>query len=179
MNENENDFGTLRQFLKFKGHETPPPGYFNNFSGDVISRIRAGEGGGFSAEAPWLLKLLQVFEFKPAFAGAFASALFLLLVFGFVYADRPESAPQPLLQASVQQSNSFAAATPAALAQPAEPTGITCRIPMLACQERKLEPWPGRMWTGYSDQSSWKLSGLRRNTAPPAHGWTTPGPASR
>ncbi len=124
MNENENDFGTLRQFLKFKGHETPPPGYFNNFSGDVISRIRAGEGGGFSAEAPWLLKLLQVFEFKPAFAGAFASALFLLLVFGFVYADRPESAPQPLLQASVQQSNSFAAATPAALAQPAEPTGI-------------------------------------------------------
>jgi len=124
MNENENDFGTVRHFLKLKGHETPPPGYFNNFSSNVISRIRAGEGDSFSAEAPWLLKLLQLFEFKPAFAGAFASALFLLLVFGFVYADRPESAPQPLLPASVQQSNSFAAATPAALAHPAETTGI-------------------------------------------------------
>jgi len=126
MNENEQDFGTLQQFLKLKRHEMPPPGYFNNFSGEVIARIRdGGKAGEFSAEAPWLLKLLQLFEFKPAFAGAFASALFLLLVFGFVFADRPESAPQPLLQASVQQSNSFAAATPVALAQPADTTGIT------------------------------------------------------
>jgi hypothetical protein len=125
MNENENHFGTLRQFLKLKRYEIPPPGYFNNFSGEVIARIREdGKAGEFSAEAPWLLKLLQLFEFKPAFAGAFASALFLLLVFGFVFADRPESAPQPLLQASVQPSNSFAAAAPVTMTQPADTTGI-------------------------------------------------------
>jgi hypothetical protein len=126
MNENENDFGTLRQFLKLKRHESPPPGYFNNFSNEVIARIREGESGesGYFSEAPWLLKFLQLFEFKPAFAGAFASALFLLLVFGFVFADRPESSPEPLLQPSAQPSNSFAAVTPIALAQPAETTGI-------------------------------------------------------
>ena len=126
MNENENDFGALRQLLKLKRHEIPPPGYFNNFSGEVIARIREGRAGeaGYFSEASWLLKFLQLFEFKPAFAGAFASALFLLLVFGFVFADRPESSPQPFLQASVQPSSSFAAATPVALAQPAENTGI-------------------------------------------------------
>lgn len=125
MNANENDFGTLRQFLKLKRHEIPPPGYFNNFSGEVIARIReGGKTREISAETPWLLKLLQLFEFKPAFAGAFASGLFLLLVFGFVFADRPESSPQPLLSASAPQSNSFASASPVALAQPAENTGL-------------------------------------------------------
>ena len=102
-----------------------PPGYFNNFSSEVMARIRdGGKAGEISAEAPWLMKLLQLFEFKPAFAGAFASALFLLLVFGFVFADRPESSPQPLLSVSAPQSTSFAAATPVALAQTADNTGI-------------------------------------------------------
>ena len=124
MNENENDFDTLRQFLKLKRHETPPPGYFNSFSGQVIACIRAGEAREYSSEASWLLKLLQAFEFKPAFAGAFASALCLLLVFGIVYAERPDSAPQPFLQNFEQPSGSFATVTPAALAQSADSTGI-------------------------------------------------------
>jgi hypothetical protein len=126
MNENEQDFGTLRQFLKLKRHETPPPGYFNHFSGEVIARIRENNSGEerIFSEAPWLLKFLQLFEFKPAFAGAFASALFLLLAFGFVFADRPETAPQPLLQNAGQPSSSFASATPVALSQSTESSGI-------------------------------------------------------
>jgi hypothetical protein len=126
MNENEQDFGTLRQFLKLKRHETPPPGYFNHFSSEVIARIRENNSGEerIFSEAPWLLKFLQLFEFKPAFAGAFASALFLLLAFGFVFADRPETAPQPLLQNAGQPSSSFASATPVALSQSTESSGI-------------------------------------------------------
>jgi hypothetical protein len=131
MNENENNFDELRQFLKLKRQETPPPGYFNNFSSQIITNIRAGQSGkqhsnadDYFSEAPWLLKLLQIFEFKPAFAGAFASALFLVLVFGIVYADRTDSNVQPILQAAGQPAGSFAAVTPTALAQPADSTGI-------------------------------------------------------
>jgi hypothetical protein len=117
--------------LKLKRHETPPPGYFNSFSGQVVARIRAGEGRAaqtddqkYFSEAPWLLKLLQAFEFKPAFAGAFASALCLVLVFGIVYAERPDSAPQPLLKTSEPASGAFAAVSPDALPQTADTMGI-------------------------------------------------------
>jgi hypothetical protein len=131
MNENENNFESLRRLLSLKRQETPPPGYFNNFSGQVIARLRAGEGRAsrtatdeYFSEAPWLLKLLQAFELKPAFAGAFASALCLLLVFGIVYAERPDSSPQTLLQTSGQSFGSFAAVTPAALPGTEDSTGI-------------------------------------------------------
>src|SRR5271167_3202673 len=123
MNENENNFESLRRLLAQKRHETPPPGYFNNFSGQITARIRAGEArtspAANSSEASWLLKLLQACEFKPAFAGAFASALSLLLVFGIIYAERPDSGPQPILQTSEQSLGSFASMSPAALSQPA------------------------------------------------------------
>ncbi len=88
MNENENNFEPLRRLLAFKNRETPPPGYFDNFSTQVVNRIRVGRSHGrtkareeFFSEAPWLLKFIQIFESRPAFAGAFAAALCLVLVF--------------------------------------------------------------------------------------------------
>src|SRR5271156_1163062 len=102
MNENENNFELLRRLLAFKNRETPPPGYFNDFSAQVVARIRAGETN--ESSGAWFSKLLQAFEFKPAFAGAFASALCLVLVFGIVYAQRPDTVPQPLLTPSTQVS---------------------------------------------------------------------------
>ena len=122
MNENENNFESLRRLLAQKRHETPPPGYFNSFSGQIIARIRAGEARGAlsnnSSETSWFVKLLQAFELKPAFAGAFASALSLLLVLGIVYAERPDSGPQPILQTADQSIGSFASMSPAAISQP-------------------------------------------------------------
>ena len=115
MNENENNFESLRRLLALKRHETPPPGYFENFSGEVMARIRAGDAGqteSASGQLPWLFRLLTAFEAKPAFAGAFASALCLLLVFGIVYAERPDVvAQQPLLQ-TAEVSSPLAMATP-------------------------------------------------------------------
>jgi hypothetical protein len=107
MNENENNFESLRRLLTLKRYEIPPPGYFNNFSGAVISRISAGETS--ESVGDWFSKLLQIFEFKPAFAGAFASALVVLLVFGIIFAERPDSAQQPLLQAMTMTQNSGSA----------------------------------------------------------------------
>jgi len=123
MNENENNFESLRRILAFKNRETPPPGYFNKFSGHVISRIRAGEAREpvtaaeqLFAEAPWLVKFLQIFEAKPAFAGAFAGALCLVLVFGIIFAERPDaSAPQPLLQTAEAAPAPLTDVSPAAL----------------------------------------------------------------
>ena len=92
MNEENSNFEPLVKLLALKRHEVPPPGYFNSFSSQVVERIRhnesaRGEGflGTLFAEAPWLLKFVRIFETRPAIAGTFASALFLLLVGGIVY----------------------------------------------------------------------------------------------
>jgi hypothetical protein len=130
MNENENNFESLRRLLALKRHETPPPGYFANFSAAVTARIRAGDARRTASvpdrladELPWLFRLMSAFEAKPAFAGAFASALCLLLLIGIVYAERPSDVePQPILQATLDTSP-LAVATPVNLSsQPAEQT---------------------------------------------------------
>ena len=127
MNENENNFESLRQLLALKRHEIPPPGYFENFSAEVTARIRSGEarrGESISErlpqELPWLFRLLSAFESKPAFAGVFAFSLCLLLVGGIVYAERPDAAPQALLQTD-QVGSQLAVSTPASFgSMPAE-----------------------------------------------------------
>ena len=103
MNESENNFESLRRLLALKRHEIPPPGYFNGFSGQVLSRIRAGETAGSweTAGSSWLLKFLQVFEAKPAFVGSFACSLCLLLLLGIVYAERPDATLKTSFLASV------------------------------------------------------------------------------
>ena len=94
MNEPDANFEPLCRLLTLKKYEVPPPGYFNNFSDQVITQIRLGESVKDSSwltrlfvEAPWLLKFFRTFEAKPAYAGTFASVLFLLLVTGIVYSD--------------------------------------------------------------------------------------------
>ncbi|MGH7951395.1 MAG: hypothetical protein ACREFE_05690 [Limisphaerales bacterium] len=118
MNDNENNFEALRQLLALKRHEIPPPGYFDHFSAEVISRIRAGDGG--ETTGSWFSKLLQAFEFKPAFAGAFASALLLLLVFGIVYAGNPDGSLQTILQPQTDNG-----APQLAVTSPATSTALT------------------------------------------------------
>jgi hypothetical protein len=127
MKENENNFESLRQLLALKRHETPPPGYFENFSAEVRARIRAGDAGqteSVSKRLPWLLRMLVTFETKPAFVGAFASALCMLLVIGIVFAERPDSVTQPLLTPTAQAAPGgilVADATPSAADLNAQP----------------------------------------------------------
>ena len=99
MSENENDFEALRRLLALKRHEIPPPGYFEDFSSGVIGRIRMSEA---ARELPWLLRLLQAFEAKPAYPVALASALCTLLLFGIVSVEQ-----SPVLASnSIYPSNS-------------------------------------------------------------------------
>jgi hypothetical protein len=126
MNESENNFKELKRLLKLKRHELPPPGFFNNFSDEVIARIREGEGssagsvvGQLNEHAPWLVRFLRIFEAKPAIIGGFATSLCLLLLFGVVLAERSESGPQNFMTASSGQAD--AAVSSPALAAPATP----------------------------------------------------------
>jgi hypothetical protein len=142
MIENENNFESLRRLLVLKRHETPPPGYFNYFSSQVLHRIRAGDTGASAnwledlfGQAPWAEKLWQVFVVKPVFASAFAGALCLLLFLGIVYAERPEITPQPFLQTAAATTASFAAVSPVSLSQPVDQTGIVSSTsPVLSLQ---------------------------------------------
>jgi hypothetical protein len=129
MNENENNFESLGHLLALKRREIPPPGYFNNFSRQVLQRINAGDPGTSAnwvedlfGQAPWLSKLLHAFDAKPVFAGGFAGTLCLLLFFGIVYAERPDLTQQPLLQ--VADSSASLAVSPTALTQSADTIGI-------------------------------------------------------
>jgi hypothetical protein len=146
MSENDNNFEALRRLLVLKRYETPPPGYFNSFSSQVIKRIGAGEAGRADNwmeelfnHAPWLEKLVRAFEVKPVFAGAFAGALCLLLLVGIVYSERPDVASQPDLQTAVATASAgvpatMAAAAPA-LSQPAGQMGIVSSTnPVLSLQ---------------------------------------------
>ena len=89
-----------------------------------MMRIRAGEARQSASDISWLSRLLSAFEFKPAFAGAFASALCLVLAFGIFYAEQPDGTAQSQLQASGQSDGSFATALPASLSQNADSFGI-------------------------------------------------------
>src|SRR5581483_3316779 len=53
---------------------------------------------------PWLLRFLQMFEAKPAFASSFASALCLLLLFGIVYAEQSDQSSSSLLPTTALSS---------------------------------------------------------------------------
>ena len=106
MKENDNNFTDLIRLLALKRHETPPPGFYNRLSGEVIARIREGRNaqgdaaGRWLDEAPWLLRILETLQGKPLFAGSFASALFLVIVLGVAYAEHGESTALPLMQLS-------------------------------------------------------------------------------
>ena len=95
MSQDTENFEQLRRLLALKRHEQPPPGYFNDFSSQVIARIKLGERGEDSAgtgrlfwEAPWLQRIWAAFEAKPVLAGAFGVAVCGLLITGVIYSEK-------------------------------------------------------------------------------------------
>jgi hypothetical protein len=85
MNTGSPNFSRLLSILALKRHEQPPPGYFHVFSGQVISRIRAGERAAdpnvlqlLLIEWPWLQRLWIGLESKPALTGLLGAAACVL-----------------------------------------------------------------------------------------------------
>ncbi len=100
MNPEQENFEALRRVLALKRHEQPPPGFFNDFSQQVISRLRAGEKPEevgfweqFFEQAPWLHRIWTVFETKPLFAGAFGIVFSGLLISAAIYSAKFDTVP--------------------------------------------------------------------------------------
>lgn len=116
-NENEN-FGQLQKLLALKRHEQPPPGYFNRLPGEVVSRLRtelradADPLAKLNQEAPWLLRLWQQLETKPAFAGAFGAGVCALLLAGIYFAEKPDATSTLPNSAAFQPNASLVASSP-------------------------------------------------------------------
>jgi hypothetical protein len=101
MSSPEN-FDSLEKLLRLKRYEKPPPRYYNEFSGRVVSRIEAGEG-----RISWWEKF--GFDLRPAFAAAAGMLACGLVVYGVATADgsveiSPESvamgSPLPIVTAA-------------------------------------------------------------------------------
>ena len=130
MSNANNNFQDLKKLLKLKRHEIPPPGYFNGFSDNVVSRIRGGEAGGYGSfferlqdDSPLLANFLAVFHAKPGIVGALATCACLMVLFTVAITDRSESASpeMPSGLASVQSSDSSAGASPTMVSTTATP----------------------------------------------------------
>jgi hypothetical protein len=80
MTEDSQNFEQLRRLLVLKRHEVPPPGYFHQFSREIILRIKAGELGeaeahGWAFDGSWLKWLWTACERRPVLAGGASVAL--------------------------------------------------------------------------------------------------------
>ncbi len=129
MSESNDNFNELKRLLKLKQHEVPPPGYFNHFSGDVLSRIQAGESGSgqnlvekLQSNWPFLAAMLRIFDARPGVIGGLATSVCLLLLIAVVVADRSDEASTDGMMASASASSSDSAA-PALASAPLVPAG--------------------------------------------------------
>ena len=113
MYHDSENFDQLRRLLALKRYEQPPPGYFQNFPGRVIARIRAGERAEESSavwrlfwEAPWLQRVWAAIETKPILAGAVGVAACLLLLAGVVYStENADSVPAPYVASQAMEAS--------------------------------------------------------------------------
>lgn len=80
MSASPDNFESLEKLLRLKRHEQPPPRYFNEFSGRVLSRIEAGEGRSSLWER-------FGFDLRPAFAAAAGMFACGLVVYGVATTD--------------------------------------------------------------------------------------------
>jgi hypothetical protein len=104
MSPEQDEFKDLRRLLALKRHEQPPPGYFDQFSRQVILCIKAGEKSAsvFHAEThlfhlPWFQSLWGALQAKPVLAGVFSLAVCGLVVTGINMSERSQGTPVSVL----------------------------------------------------------------------------------
>lgn len=105
MSQDTETLEQLRRLLKLKRYEQPTPRYFNDFSRQVIARIKFGERGDHNAsflervlwEASWLQRIWAAFDAKPVATGAFGLVMCALLITGVICSERSDIQPMALI----------------------------------------------------------------------------------
>lgn len=117
MKQEQDNFEALQRLMKLKRHEIPPPGYFNDFSSQVIRRIKLGGKEDeevlerLFVEAPWIQRLFGAFQTKPAVAWSFGLVACALVVSSIVYSETVEVTPVSLLPVPSEAARASAMAT--------------------------------------------------------------------
>jgi hypothetical protein len=88
MSPEQENFSQLRRVLVLKRYEQPPPRFFNEFSGHVIARLRAGERGQWHESFPWFAGLWAFLDTRPALAAGFGAAVVAVVIGGVALSDR-------------------------------------------------------------------------------------------
>jgi hypothetical protein len=155
MSPEQDNFEQLRRLLALKRHEQPHPRYFNDFSQQVIARIKSRDAAEREslleqsfAHAPWLQRVWRMLEAKPILAGAFAVLVCSLVIFGVSYSDQVKPTPLVLIpmpetgSAHGQMANSGAFGPLAVPASEVSSTGgelIPTRQPSLFMEINELQ----------------------------------------
>ena len=105
MNREDQNFDQLRRLLKLKRYEQPHPRYFNDFSTQVVARLRSGQGS--SQNDNWFQRLWAALELKPIVPAALGTAICGLLVAGAVYTEANPDARVPNLDSALNTGPSF------------------------------------------------------------------------
>ncbi|MCW5552503.1 MAG: hypothetical protein KIS67_10155 [Verrucomicrobiae bacterium] len=90
MNDERENFDALQRLLKVKRYEQPPPRYFNEFSGQVLARISAGEQGGEVSGwevGTWIERLLSGLGSRPVVPATLGGAVCAVFMAGLVFMD--------------------------------------------------------------------------------------------
>ncbi len=104
MQDQSPEFEKLRQLMALKRHETPPPGYFRDFSSRVLSGIEREEA---RAREGWFSRLASLFQARPAISASFCTATALVLIAATtLFEGDPQEAATGLPR--VDQQSSFA-----------------------------------------------------------------------
>jgi hypothetical protein len=87
MSDAPQEFENLQKLLKLKRHESPPPGYFNNFSSLVVNHLEREARQRSKIKNSRLLKCLSFLETNPMTAGLFGVGVCGLLAVGITFSQ--------------------------------------------------------------------------------------------
>ena len=157
MNQEQENFEALQRLLKLKRYEQPPPGYFGDFSTQVVRRIKLGgpedkEGilEYLFIEAPWLQRLFGAFQAKPAVAWSFGLAACALVVSSIVYSETVEYSPVSVLPTSSEADRANAVvAVPMTLAE-SSAESLESLAALSASTNPVIQPIGGSLFDQYS-----------------------------